>query len=68
MVNDRSAVVGTMIYIVLAKDSGNPPAVRVSTATTGPFSSTYGQKPNLLTLGGQNPDQYPSTCSFAGFR
>ena len=50
--------------LVLATGPGNPPAVRVWTAKTGRFSSRPGQKPDPLTLGGPNPDPYPSTRVF----
>jgi len=52
------------LYLVLATGPGNPPAVRVWTAKTGWFGSRTDQKPNLLTLGGPNPDPYPSTLRF----
>jgi hypothetical protein len=50
--------------IVLATGPGNPPAVRVWTAKTGWFGSRTGQKPDPQTLGGPNPDPYPSTRVF----
>jgi len=50
--------------LVLATGPGNPPAVRVWTTKTGWFGSKPGQKPDLLTLGGPNPDPYKSTCRF----
>jgi len=50
--------------LVLAMGPGNPPAVRVWTAKTGRFGSRTGQKPDPQTLGGANPDTYPSTCGF----
>jgi len=48
-------------WLVLATGPGNPPAVRVWTAKTGRFGSRTVQKPDLQTLGGPNPDPYPST-------
>jgi len=50
--------------VELATGSGNPPAVRVWTAKTGRFVSRPGQNPDLLTVGGPNPDSYPSTSRF----
>jgi len=47
--------------LVQATGAGNPPAVRVWTAETGRFGSRPIQKPEQLTLGGPNPDPYPST-------
>jgi len=51
-------------WLVLATGPGNPPAVRVWTAKTGQFGSRPVQQPDLLTLGGPNPDPYPSTRGF----
>jgi hypothetical protein len=51
-------------HLVLATGPGNPPAVRVWTAKTGRFGSRPVQKPDPLTLGGPNPDPYPSTRGF----
>jgi len=48
-------------WVVLATGPGNPPAVRVWTAKMGRFGSRTIQKPDLQTLGGPNPDLYPST-------
>ena len=42
--------------VVLATGPGNPPAVRVWNAKTDRIGSRPGPKPNLLTLGGPNPD------------
>jgi hypothetical protein len=50
--------------VVLATDPGNPTAVRVWTAKTGRFGSTTFQKPDPQTLGGPNPNPYPSTRRF----
>jgi len=50
--------------LVLATGPGNPPAVRVWTANTGRFGSRTVQQPDRLTLGGPNPDPYPSTRGF----
>jgi len=50
--------------LVLATGPGNPPAFRVWTAKTGRFGSRTVQKPDPLTLGGPNPDLYPSTRGF----
>jgi len=50
--------------VVLATGPGNPPAVRVWTAKTGRFGSRTVQKPDPQTLGGPNPDPYPSTRWF----
>jgi len=50
--------------VVFATGPGNPPAVWVLTAKMGRFGSRTVQKPDPLTLGGQNPDPYPSTCGF----
>ena len=52
------------LEVVLATGPGNPPAVRVWTAITGRFSSRTAQLPDPLTLGGPNPDPYPSTRGF----
>jgi len=52
------------VGIVLATGPGDPPAVRVWTAKTGRFGSRTGQKPDPQTLGGPNPDLYPSTLGF----
>ena len=52
------------IHLVLATGLGNPPAVRVWTAKTSRFGSRPVQKPDPLTLGGPNPDPYPSTRGF----
>jgi hypothetical protein len=49
---------------VLATGLGNPSAVRVRTRKTGRFGSRPGQIPDTLTLGGPNPDPYPSTYRF----
>jgi hypothetical protein len=48
----------------LATGPGNPAAVRVWTAKIGRFGSRTGQKPDPQTLGGPNPDSYPSTRGF----
>jgi len=50
--------------VVLATGAGNPPVVRVWPTRTGRFGSRPVQKPDPLTLGGPNPDQYPSTRGF----
>jgi len=50
--------------LVLATGPGNPSAVRVWTAKTRRFSSRTVQKLDPLTVGGPNPDPYPSTCRF----
>jgi hypothetical protein len=50
--------------VVLATGPGNAPAVRVWTAKTGQFGSRFVQQPDPLTLGGPNPDPYPSTRGF----
>ena len=55
---------GYTLYIVLATGTGNPPAVQVWTAKTGRFGSRTVQKPDPQTLGGPNPDPYPSTHGF----
>jgi hypothetical protein len=55
---------GHVALIVLATGPGNPPAVRVWTAKTGWFRSRTGLKPDPQTLGGPNPDPYPSTRGF----
>ena len=52
------------IRLVLATGPGKPPVVQVWTAKTGRFGSRTVQKPDPLSLGGPNPDQYPSTCGF----
>jgi len=52
------------VMVVLATGPGNPPAVRVWTAKTGRFGSRTVQKPDPLTLGGPDPDPYPSTRGF----
>ena len=49
---------------MLARSPGTLPEVRVWSAKTDRFSSRPIQKPNPLTLGGPNPDPYPSTVSF----
>jgi len=51
----------TISSLVLAMGLGNLPAVQVWTAKRGWFSSRPVQKSALLTLGGTNPDPYPST-------
>ena len=56
----RSVLAG----VVVAMGSGNPPAVRVWTTKTGRFGSRPVQKPDPLTLGGSNPDPFPSTRQF----
>ena len=50
--------------LVLATGPCNAPAVRVWTAKTGWFGSRPVQQPDPLTLGGPNPDTYPSTREF----
>jgi len=52
------------LRVVLATGPGNPPAVQVWTAKTGRFGSRTGQKPDPQTIGGPNPDPYPSTRRF----
>jgi hypothetical protein len=52
--------------LVLATGPGNPPAVQVWTPKTGRFGSRIILKPDLQTLGGPNPDPYPSTHGFDG--
>ena len=54
----------TLTDLVLATGPGNPPAVRVWTAKTGRFGSRPVQETDPLTLGGPNPDPYPSTRGF----
>jgi hypothetical protein len=54
----------TCMSIVLATGPGNLPAVRVWTAKMGQFSSRTVQKPDPQTLGGSNPEPYPSTRGF----
>jgi len=51
-------------HIVLATGPGNPAAVRVWTAKTGRFGSRTVKKLDPQTLGGPNPDPYPSTRGF----
>ena len=51
-------------WLVLATGPGIPPAVGVWTAKTGRFGSRPVQNPGPLTLGGPNPDPYPSTRGF----
>jgi len=53
--------------LVLATGPGNLPAVRVWTAKTDWFGSRTVQKPDTQTLGGPNPDPYPSTRRFRRF-
>jgi len=53
---------------VSAMGPGNLPAVRVWPAKTGLFGSRTVQKPDPLSLGGPNPDPYPSTRWFCRVR
>jgi len=50
--------------VVLPTGPSNEPAVQIWTSKTGQFSYSPVQKPDLLTLGGPNPDLYPSTHGF----
>jgi len=59
----RNAHCGLVVG-VLAMGPGNPPTVRVWTAKTGLFRSRPVQKCKPLTIGGPNPDPYPSTRGF----
>jgi hypothetical protein len=52
------------LSLVLATGPGNPPAVRVWSAKMSRFGSRPGQTPDPLTLGGPNPDPYPSISGF----
>jgi len=54
--------------IVLATGTGNQLLVWVWTTKTGRFGSRPGQNPDQLTLGGPNPDPYPSTHGFRRVR
>jgi len=60
-VNPTSTIVGCESWVVLAKGPGNPPVVCVWTSNRGSFDSQPGQRPDLLTIGGRNPDPYPSS-------
>jgi len=68
LINDFFAVYGfppvCAHQVVLATGPGKPPAFRVWIPKTGRFGSRHGQKPDYLTLGGPNPDPYPSTRGF----
>jgi len=50
--------------LVLATGPGDLPGVGVWTAKTGRFGSRSAQKPDPLTLGGPNPDLFPSIGGF----
>jgi len=50
--------------LVLETGPGNRPAVWIWTAQLDRFGSRPVQNPNQLTLGGNTPDPYPSTCGF----
>jgi len=52
------------LQVVIATGPGNPPLVWVWTAKTGQRGSRPVQKPDPRTLGGPNPDPYPSTRGF----
>jgi len=49
-------------FIVWETGPGYTPVVRVWTAKTGWFGSKPVQQPDPPTVGGPNPDPYPSTC------
>jgi len=58
------ALLNNRVRLVLATGPGIPPAVQVWTTKTGRFGFRPVQKPDPLTLGGPNPDPYPSTRGF----
>jgi len=62
--NEAGETLSHSVLRSVSNGPGNPAAVRVWTAETGRFSSRPGQKPDPLTLGGPNPDLYPSTRGF----
>jgi len=53
-----------MCSVVVATGPGNPPAVWVWHTKTVQFGSRPIQKPHPLSLGGPNPDLYPSPNRF----
>jgi len=60
----RTKLFANSPILVLATGPGNPPAVWVWPAKMGRFGSRTVQKSDPLSLGGPNPDPYPSTGGF----
>jgi len=65
-IDEQQSLYGVAYYrqIVLPTGPGNPPAIQGWSAKTDWFGSRPVQKPDLLTLGGANPDLYLSTRGF----